>query len=91
MGQDKSKFNDKPRIGALWEKTSKNGKVYWLGNITINGIKEYIVMFENYSLKNDRAPAFNILLNSNDNQVKDIEKVGEKFEDKIDNEDVEPF
>lgn len=48
---------DPNEIGAMWEKTAKNGKTYMTG--TING--QRIVMFRAGKKSSDKAPDWRIL------------------------------
>jgi hypothetical protein len=49
-------------LGALWEKTGKNGDTYFSGSIEINGVKENIVIFKKKQYNsNFRAPTHTIL------------------------------
>lgn len=54
-----NKKND--NIGALWLKTSKDGKKYMSGMVEIAGFKINIVVFKNNNKKEDRHPDYNIL------------------------------
>ncbi|MCK9578737.1 DUF736 domain-containing protein [bacterium] len=51
------------KIGALWEKKSKNGNTYYSGNIMINGQEHYINIMKNkYYQENTKRPIYDILL-----------------------------
>lgn len=48
-------------IGALWKKESKDGKIYFSGNIEIaEGNKIRVVVFANDRKKNEREPDYRI-------------------------------
>jgi len=50
-------------IGALWINVStKNGKKFMVGNITINNITTKIIVFKNEKKNSDNQPDFNIVL-----------------------------
>ena len=56
--------NDK--IGALWSKTSKDGKTkYMSGVIEIDGMKYKIAVFVNGKKQEEKHPDFNIVLSEN--------------------------
>lgn len=46
------------KIGALWEKTDKNGNVYFSGQIEVNGEQIGIVCFANKYKTEDKHPSF---------------------------------
>lgn len=48
------------KIGALWEKTDKNGNVYYSGQIEINGETLGIVCFANKYRTEEKHPAYTI-------------------------------
>lgn len=49
------------RIGALWEKSGRNG-VFFAGEIELNGEKTKIVVFPNSKKEKETQPDWNILI-----------------------------
>jgi len=47
-------------LGALWTKTSASGKVYYSGNLELDGKKMYIVGFKNENKTNENQPDISI-------------------------------
>ncbi len=46
--------------GGLWSKESRNGNEYFTGDVTINGVKEQIVVFRNNFKTSERMPDWRI-------------------------------
>jgi uncharacterized protein (DUF736 family) len=51
---------NKPSIGALWERTAKSGTVYLTGNIEFLGKKIDVVIFRNNKGDNEKRPDYKI-------------------------------
>lgn len=51
--------NDK-ELGSLWSKESQSGQDYFTGDVTINGVKEPVIVFRNNFKKHDRMPDWRI-------------------------------
>lgn len=56
-------MNEEPvkAIGAMWWKISKSGIKYLSGVITVDGVEQRIVCFENTKKTNEKAPDWNIM------------------------------
>ena len=52
--------NEQNEIGVLWEKTSKNGNIYFSGKINYGGAEHLITVFYIRS-ENPKAPCFKIV------------------------------
>lgn len=63
----------KPSIGAFWKKVSGSLTEYYSGNITIDGKKIYLVMFNNTAKKNEKEPDLRMFISE------PIPKTGESY------------
>jgi uncharacterized protein (DUF736 family) len=52
------------KIGALWERTSPKGEVYFAGEIIVNGNPVKIVVFKNTKKDSEKHPDYRILLSN---------------------------
>lgn len=63
---------------GLWEKTSKNGKTYLGGKVTIDGKEYWVSLFNNHS-ENDKAPKCKIYLKPKEESKPNFSKVEEEI------------
>lgn len=54
--------------GALWKAVSKNGLNYLQGNITINGQRYKIAVFQNQKKTSEKSPDYSISFSDNQGQ-----------------------
>lgn len=62
-------MNNENQVKAgLWEKTSKNGNVYYNGKVTLDGKDYWVKMFDNSGKTNDKAPDYNLIFEEAEEQ-----------------------
>lgn len=66
----KMKISRESELGALWCKTPiKGGDEYMTGDILVNGVKTYIVVFRNKFKDDERKPDWRIYLDTRQSSV----------------------
>ena len=61
MGYDEGERQQSNKIGGMWLQ-EKNGKKFFSGEITVNGVKQRFVVFRNDRKQpGERTPDYNVL------------------------------
>lgn len=75
-------MDSKSSIGALWRRTSKKGGTYYSGKITVNGVTEELVGFDNEdATPENKQPSIKLYRSEPREQGKKVEDSGDSVLD----------